>query len=309
MQMSYAQRLEDTHLAHVFAGEPPGFYIDVGGGHPVADNVTYLFYLAGWRGIVVEPQRHLAGLYEHMRPRDVVIDDLVGATSGEATFHSVDRFHGFSTTVATHAATALELGTSVTADTRPMTTLAALCAAHAAERIDLLKIDVEGAEGSVLAGNDWARFRPRVVVVEAMTPGTMQPAWESWEPDLLRQGYRFAFFDELNRFYVAEEAAAFAARFPPAPLAWDSVAHLWDFGRAPDRPDHPDHALAKALLHGLFASAPMLDRSLLRRLATCGSDRLAAEGHSAPPLKLDDEALTAALARIASMYDGGHLLA
>jgi FkbM family methyltransferase len=305
--MSYAQRLEDTHLARVFAGEPPGFYIDVGGGHPVADNVTYLFYLSGWRGIVVEPQRHLAGLYEHMRPRDVVIDDLVGAEPGEATFHSVEHFHGFSTTVAAHAATARELGASVTTETRPVTTLAALCAVHAAERIDLLKIDVEGAEGPVLAGNDWTRFRPRVVVVEAMAPGTMLPAWEGWEHGLVRQGYRFVFFDKLNRFYVAEEAAPLAARFPPAPLAWDSVAHLWDFGRAPDRPDHPDHALAKALLHGFFASAPALDRNLLRQLMTRGTERLSAEGQAVKPPNLDEDALTAALARIASMYDGGHL--
>ncbi len=29
-----------------------GFYVDIGGGHPVYDNVSFAFYLAGWRGIV-----------------------------------------------------------------------------------------------------------------------------------------------------------------------------------------------------------------------------------------------------------------
>jgi hypothetical protein len=39
MKLSYAQRLEDYHLELVFADVRDGFYIDVGGGHPVADNV------------------------------------------------------------------------------------------------------------------------------------------------------------------------------------------------------------------------------------------------------------------------------
>ena len=32
MPMSYAQRLEDTHLDLIFADQATGFYIDVGGG-------------------------------------------------------------------------------------------------------------------------------------------------------------------------------------------------------------------------------------------------------------------------------------
>ena len=62
MQMSYAQNMEDIHLARLF-GEEPGFYIDVGGGHVVADNVSFYFYEKGWRGIVVEPQAALAAAY------------------------------------------------------------------------------------------------------------------------------------------------------------------------------------------------------------------------------------------------------
>jgi ribonucleotide monophosphatase NagD (HAD superfamily) len=60
MQLSYAQNLEDYHLDLVFAGQDAGTYVDVGGGHPVADNVSFWFYLKGWRGLIVEPQRALA---------------------------------------------------------------------------------------------------------------------------------------------------------------------------------------------------------------------------------------------------------
>src|SRR5262245_46441155 len=103
MRLSYAQRLEDYHLDLVFGAQQRGFYIDIGGGHPVADNVTFWFYLKGWSGLVVEPQAALAGLYERVRPRDTTVCALVGREDGEADFHVVDRLHGFSTTLESHA--------------------------------------------------------------------------------------------------------------------------------------------------------------------------------------------------------------
>src|SRR5690242_18475044 len=97
MELSYSQNLEDYHLALAFAGQATGFYIDIGAGHPVADNVSFWFYERGWQGIVVEPQPELAALYERLRPRDVAARCLVGRENGEADFHQVDRLHGLST--------------------------------------------------------------------------------------------------------------------------------------------------------------------------------------------------------------------
>ena len=52
MDLSYTQNLEDYHLSLAFAGQASGRYIDIGGGHPVADNVSFWFYQRGWQGIV-----------------------------------------------------------------------------------------------------------------------------------------------------------------------------------------------------------------------------------------------------------------
>lgn len=296
MELSYAQNMEDYHLAGLFAGQAEGFYIDVGAGHPVADNVSFWFYLQGWRGIVVEPQEDLAGLYTHVRPRDIAVCGLVGRSPGEADFHVVDRLHGFSTTIEAHARGAAAFGADFRTLRRPVTTLAALCEAHAPPRIDFLKVDVEGAEADVLAGADWERWRPKVVVAEAVAPGNMAEAWSDWERYLT--GYRFAFFDGLNRFYVAEEAAALTERFPDRPAPWDAVRHLYEFGRAPDNPEHPDHALARALVAGFLATLPRLDRG---RLATLAAG-------SVEPAAIDTDAVRAALGRIASAYDGGQIM-
>src|SRR6267142_1980277 len=95
MELSYTQNLEDYHLSLAFAGRKSGTYIDVGAGHPVADNVSFWFYERGWRGVVVEPQAELADLYARLRPRDTAVRGLVGRQNGEIDFHVVDRPHVF----------------------------------------------------------------------------------------------------------------------------------------------------------------------------------------------------------------------
>lgn len=331
MHLSYAQNLEDYHLELVFAGQDTGTYVDVGGGHPVADNVSFWFYLKGWRGLIVEPQEHLAALYAHVRPRDHAVSCLAGRAAGEVEFHVVDKLHGFSTTVRENAAGAAKFGAGFTTIKKPMRPLAELCAEAGLATIDFLKVDVEGAEAEVLAGMDFKTLRPRVVLVEAIVPGSMEAAWDGWEPILTANGYRFAFFDNLNRFYVAEEAAELAQRFLQKPAPWDRVGHLWDCGRAPEKPDHPDHLLAKTLVAGLMAKLPALPTELLEQLVLAGlaADRMGEvspailselQGKAEFPRKateafgadlarfLQTDATRAALGRIACMYDGGHLL-
>jgi FkbM family methyltransferase len=298
--------MEDYHLSLAFAGQRTGVYIDVGAGHPIADNVSFWFYERGWQGIVVEPQANLLALYERLRPRDVRIGGLVGRQCGEIDFHVVDRLHGFSTTVERYARGAAAFGAGYRTVPTPMTTLAQLCDDNGVAAIDFLKVDVEGAEADVLLGGDWRRFRPRVVVVEAVTPGSGEPAWQDWEPFLLAEGYRFILFDTLNRFYVAQEEPELAARLPAQRAPWTSVRHMYEIGRAPESPQHPDHALAQRLARGFWASLPYLDRDLvaeiLRRAGEASGDPAAAL-----PDAIGSEKFLAALGRIACGYDGGQV--
>jgi hypothetical protein len=52
---------------------------------------------------------------------------------------------------------------------------------------------------------DFARWRPWVVVVEATLPGSRTTNHEQWEQLVTAHCYQFAWFDGLNRYYVAEE--------------------------------------------------------------------------------------------------------
>jgi FkbM family methyltransferase len=302
--LSYAQNLEDYHLWLCFGGRTDGFYIDIGAGHPVADNVTFFLYERGWRGLVVEPQEDLARLYALTRPRDVAVATLVGASSGTARFHEVDRLHGLSSLRPEAATAARALGAAHRVVERPIVTLAELCERQGVTTIDVLKIDVEGAEPDVLAGNDWSRFRPKVVVAEAIRPGTQEPSWPDYEPILAQAGYDVVLDDTLNRFYVAREAADVLARAPRERAPWDAATHLYEIGRAPENPAHPDHDLALELSRGFWASLPDLDPDLLARLLARGRG---SQDRDALALDLRGEAMRGRLGRIACGYDGGQV--
>jgi FkbM family methyltransferase len=306
LPLSYAQNLEDYHLSLAFADQQTGTYIDIGGGHPVAGSVSFWFYQRGWQGIVVEPQERLASIHRRVRPRDTVVGSLIGRQTGTADLFVVDKFHALTTTVEAYAANAKGLGVEIQPVKVPMLSLAELCAAHGIETIDFLKIDVEGAEADVIAGGDWRRHRPKVVLVEAIKPLSNEPAWDAWEGMLLAHGYKFALFDTLNRFYVAEEHPDILARLPSERASWDSVRHMYEIGRAGDNAAHPDHQLARALMHGFLARLPHLAPELL---ATCldRESTLSRDDCQSLQQMLANEELRMRLGRIACGYDGGQL--
>jgi FkbM family methyltransferase len=281
--ISYAQRYEDIHLLRCFKEQPAGFYIDVGAGHPVYDNVSFTFYLRGWSGITVEPNPWLAQLSAAVRPRDRRVRSLLGAAEGEATYYLVEDFHGLSTTIEHHARAAeSEYGKRAQAMPMPVTTLAALCRRFVPGAIDFLKIDVEGAEDAVLAGGDWRRYRPKVVVLEALAPVTMAEAWQVWEPRLTGQGYRFAHFDGLNRYYAADEQAGLADRLAAAPADFDGIARFGDFKPALDDPSHPDHALARQLAGMDMVRLPLLSADEIAARLTAGLESAALDRPAGP---------------------------
>jgi len=299
--------MEDFHLSLAFAGQTNGTYIDIGGGHPIAGNVSFWFYERGWCGVVAEPQEKLASLHRRLRPRDILIQSAIGRDLVQVEFHQVDRLHALSTTIKRHAEEASVRGASHRTLLVPSISLAELCRQNALTSVDFLKIDVEGAESEVIAGADWQRFRPAVIVVESITPGTNEPSWFDWEPILLSNGYSFALFDTLNRFYVADERHDVLDRFPKERAPWESVVHMYEIGRALENAGHPDHRIARQLAHAFLASLPHLPSDLIRSLLEQtggGHDKSA----TVADCLLESEAYRRIFGRIACGYDGGQLV-
>ncbi len=307
--LSYAQNLEDYHLWLAFAGKPTGTYIDIGGGHPIAGQRIVLVLRARLAGHRCRAAGTPCAVAPALRPRDTIVSSLIGAPKRDR--QSVRRstgYHALSTTVESYADKAKGLGVALQSIKLPMVTLAELCASHGIETIDFLKIDVEGAEADVIAGGDWRRYRPKVVVVEAIKPISGEPAWEAWEGALLAQGYRFALFDTLNRFYVAEEHPDILARLPSERAPWDSVKHMYEIGRAGENPAHPDHQLASDLVQGFLARLPLLAPELLASLLNRDGQTCRRRHSAFAETCSRKRQVRMRLGRIACGYDGGQIV-
>lgn len=203
--ISYAQNAEDVLLNRLFVGREDGFYIDVGAHDPASDSVTKHFYDRGWHGINIEP-RPVCDRLKAERPRDVNLRIAASDAAGTATFFHVNEAPCWSTLDPRAADEIVKNhGFSVSEESLPVRTLKDVCDEFVRGPIDFLKIDVEGAEGNVIRGADWAKYRPTVLVVEALVPGIEGSTHGDWEPILLAADYLFAFNDGLNRYYLRRE--------------------------------------------------------------------------------------------------------
>ena len=219
--ISYAQNFEDVMLWRALKHIDQGFYIDVGANDPDQDSVTKAFYERGWRGINVEPVPQWFELLEKARPRDINLQLALGAEPGAITLYEIPDT-GLSTAEkkfaerheAEHGYQSRELRVK-------MDTLSRVCERFHLTLIHFLKVDVEGAETAVFQGTDFGKIRPWIILVEATLPNSQEESYSDWEPLLLNAGYEYAYFDGLNRYYVAGEHENLKAAFKTPPNVFD----------------------------------------------------------------------------------------
>ncbi len=287
--ISYAQNFEDVLLWRALGQVGTGFYIDAGAAHPDTDSVTRAFYDRGWSGINVDPVPEAARRLRAARPRDITVQAALGSAPGRAILHHVES-PGLSTLSDSIAARHREAGLAAEDLEVAVETLAAICERHAPPDIHFLKVDVEGSERDVLAGADFARFRPWIVVVEATVPNSPVEDFGGWEGILLAAGYRFVWFDGLNRFYVADErAAALAPHFRTPPNVFD------DFLRAADTEWARQLSQAEAREAALQGRIAEIEAQV--SLAEERAERAALRLRREAMLTADAEARTAAMQR------------
>lgn len=235
--VSYSQNAEDVLLWRALGHVAGGFYIDVGASDPVEHSVTKAFYERGWRGISIEPLPAFHEQFQRERERDINLAIAAGAENGELTLYDVPDVRGWASPDQAVAEMHRAEGHTIAELKVPVRTLASVCEEHVRGEIHFLKIDVEGFEGDVLRGMDFQRWRPWVLVIEATLPNSRETNHASWEHLVDTQGYRFAWFDGLNRWYVAEEHPELMQHFGIQPNVFDAFIsyHLdraWANGQA-----------------------------------------------------------------------------
>jgi FkbM family methyltransferase len=227
--ISYAQNFEDVLLWRALGHIKNGFYIDVGANDPVEHSVTKAFYDAGWHGINIEPLPSFHQEFLKQRPRDINLAIAAGAADGSLTLFDVPSVNGWASPDAAVAEAHRADGFEVTELTVPVRTLAGVCEEHVRGDIHFLKVDVEGFEGEVLRGMDFEKWRPWLLVIEATLPNSRVTNHESWEALVTNHCYRYAHFDGLNRYYVADEHAELLELLSIQPNVFDEfITHHLD---------------------------------------------------------------------------------
>ncbi len=219
--ISYAQNFEDVMLWRALKHIDRGFYIDVGANDPDKESVTKAFYERGWSGINVEPIPQWFERLEKERPRDINLQLALGAEPGEITLYEIPDT-GLSTSEKKFAERhEAERGYHIRELRVKVDTLSNVCEKFHLAPIHFLKVDVEGMEMAVFQGTDFGKIRPWIILVESTLPNSQEASYSEWESLLLNGGYEYAYFDGLNRFYVAVEHENLKAAFKTPPNVFD----------------------------------------------------------------------------------------
>jgi FkbM family methyltransferase len=164
----FSQHGEDVVLTrYLILRKATGFYVDVGCWHPKKFSNTYALYRRGWSGINIDFDPAKIACFDLARRRDT---NIVAALSDRVetlpVYASGDYDLG-----ATLNSKAASRGMTKRRDvaTRTLTDVIDTTK-YRDQPIDLLSVDAEQFDLKVLAGLDFDRYRPGIVLTELFAP-------------------------------------------------------------------------------------------------------------------------------------------
>jgi FkbM family methyltransferase len=206
----FAQQAEDAVIDNIFGvlkmAKPT--YLDIGAADPVESSNTYLFYLKGGSGVLVEPNPPLAERLRAARPRDKVLNIGIAASAQkEADYYLFRRYPALNTFSREQADKIVSVeGTSAIEKVMkmPLVDINTVIAQNLGKAPDLLSVDTEGLDLEILKSLDFSRYRPAVICVETLELGTKQQDRAIVE-FVLSQGYALRGATFVNSIFVDEQ--------------------------------------------------------------------------------------------------------
>lgn len=201
--VNFSQSREDIILYHVLKDIDSSdiFWIDVGANDPVNISVTLLFSMRGGHGINIEPQEIYRARYKKLRGRDINLFVGISDRNGKMVLHG----SGDTATMTD------EVAEGIAKSTVNVITLTEVFEKYVPkdQNVHFLKIDVEGFEEPCIRGLKLSEYRPWIILVECLPT----ESYEGYEKILLENGYRYAYYDGQNRYYVRKEMENIYDRF------------------------------------------------------------------------------------------------
>ena len=150
-----------------------GFYVDLGGYHPIDKSNTMVLYLVGWKGMNVDANPEVMDMFKMARPNDINICCGVSNKAGIMQYFTFEQ-NGVNTLSKEHALRMEKKGAQfkeiIDIPCREVNELLTT-ELPPGQHIDLLNIDLEGLDEEILYALDWERFRPTVILFEIFTTG------------------------------------------------------------------------------------------------------------------------------------------
>lgn len=184
-------------LVREYFGGTKGFFAEVGANDPRQGSQSWHLEQAGWRGILVEPQPDLATKLREARSAKVF---AVACSSPQNAGRKLSLHVAGPMSSLDRERMAPGALPEKTIDVPVRTLDDILTEAGAPTPLDFLSIDVEGHELEVLRGFDFARWRPRLILLEDHVSDLSKHRF------LRRVRYRLVRRTDNNGWYVPEDA-------------------------------------------------------------------------------------------------------
>ena len=165
-KISYSYGGIDSLILNIFKNQKNGFYLDIGCGHPIKNNNTYLLNKKGWSGINIDLDEENIDLFNSYRKKDINVATAVSDKEGETDlyfYHSKSSLN----TISKENADFQKAKVSSIRKIKTQTINKILeNSPYKDRKVDFLSVDVEGSELSILKNFDFKKYSPKVIVVE-----------------------------------------------------------------------------------------------------------------------------------------------
>jgi FkbM family methyltransferase len=173
---SFSQVGEDRIIAYFFnsIGVTRPTYLEIGTNHPVIGNNSYAFYLAGSRGVLVEPDPSLHTVIKAKRKHDKLLTCGIALhQSGSAKFYIFPApYSGWNTFSDEEVAVRAKMGVAVEKEiTVPLRNINDVIKDNFTGTPDFVSIDVEGLDEEIIRSLDFASYSPKVLCIETIRNG------------------------------------------------------------------------------------------------------------------------------------------
>ena len=165
-KISYSYGGVDSLVLNIFKNQEKGFYLDIGCGHPIKNNNTYLLNKKGWSGINIDLDEENIDLFNAYRTKDVNLAVAVSDKEGEANLYFYHNKSALNT-ISKENADFQKAKVSEIKKIKTQTINKIIENSPFKDRkIDFLSVDVEGSELAILKNFDFIKYSPKVIVVE-----------------------------------------------------------------------------------------------------------------------------------------------